>query len=908
LTNSVLKRSSNGIKEAFLQANLEKDENILLLVDQFEELFRYRRSKEDPESVNESEAFVKLLVEAVGQNEVPVYVVITMRSDFIGECSQYQEFTEQINKSNYLIPQMTREDFREAIEGPVAVGGGKIEPHLVQLLLNEVGDNPDQLPILQHALMRTWEYWMKFEDPEKPLSIADYESVGKMDRALSEHANEAFEELNEKDKLVCSSMFKTLTEKGTDNRGIRHPTRISVVSSIAEANSDSVIRIADTFRKAGRSFLTPSAEKPIDKDSVVDLSHESLMRIWDRLKIWAEEEAQAVQMYSRLSESSTLFQEGKTGLWRPPDLQLAINWRDQQQPNLTWAGRYNPAFERTMVYLETSEKEFILEEENKVKQQKRALRRTRIFALVLGSASIVSLGFMLYAFLQKTEADRQRRTAEQQTEIANEETVRADSNFQVAQERERFAIQKQAEALEAKDTAEFQRLLAQQNAELAMQQERLAKENEREAIAQTERAISNEREANQQRERAEENATEAYQRRLLSIAQSMSVKSLQVNNDENLKALLAYQAYQFNVQYGGKEHHNDIYSGLYESLRAIRGDTFNVLRGHNREVNAVVFDPEEDLFYSGGSDGLVMKYRREGDQYQNQTILNTGIINRVLAISPDGKWLACGTDGKGLIVYDLENNNVVLKDLLVHSGRIRALTFVPGKQELISAGIDNEVNLWSLQGGTKSSIYSSGSLVQHLVASVDGQVISGATKGGEILLWLYNDWGNPTIIDPDGDNAITVTALHPELNLLASGDEYGNIVVWNPLTGNEVVALTGHDARVTGLTFSPDGLILASSSLDLSVQMYETSNWNTPPIQTRDHQGFVYNLSFSPDGSSLVSCGRGDKKILVRPTRTELMAEGICGLIGRNLTQDEWDIYVGEDIEYEHTCTSITNK
>jgi len=210
-----------------------------------QELFRYKSSRKDLSTYNESEAFVKLLVNANKTKDVPIYIVLTMRSDFIGECSQFHELTELINDSNYLVPQMTREDFRMAVEGPVAVGGAEIEPQLVQSLLNEVGDNPDQLPILQHALMRTWDYWTEHSDTNLPISISDYEAIGKMEKALSEHANEAYDELSESEKWICESMFKTITEKGNDNRGIRHPTSIRNIASIAQADIEDVIRVVD---------------------------------------------------------------------------------------------------------------------------------------------------------------------------------------------------------------------------------------------------------------------------------------------------------------------------------------------------------------------------------------------------------------------------------------------------------------------------------------------------------------------------------------------------------------------------------------------------------------------------------------------------------------------------------------
>jgi hypothetical protein len=90
-------------------------------------------------AVNEAAAYVNLLIKSISQTEVPVYIALTMRSDFIGDCSQFPELTHIINKSHYLVPQMTRDQQRLAIEGPVAVGGGKITKRLVQQVLNDVG-------------------------------------------------------------------------------------------------------------------------------------------------------------------------------------------------------------------------------------------------------------------------------------------------------------------------------------------------------------------------------------------------------------------------------------------------------------------------------------------------------------------------------------------------------------------------------------------------------------------------------------------------------------------------------------------------------------------------------------------------------------------------------------------------
>src|SRR5690606_19781914 len=206
----------------------------LVLVDQFEELFRYKDGQE-VNAINEALAFVNLLLEASSNKEATIYVALTMRSDFIGDCAQYPELTSRINDSHYLIPQLTREQKRTAIEGPVAVGGGSIAPRLVQQLLNDLGDNPDQLPILQHALMRTWTYWTQFRESEdESLDLKHYEAIGTMSEALSMHANEAYDERTEEQNHVCEILFKAITEKRGQNFGIRRPTRLNEIAAIAD--------------------------------------------------------------------------------------------------------------------------------------------------------------------------------------------------------------------------------------------------------------------------------------------------------------------------------------------------------------------------------------------------------------------------------------------------------------------------------------------------------------------------------------------------------------------------------------------------------------------------------------------------------------------------------------------------
>lgn len=904
ITSTVLRSSSLGLIEAVKQLNKPKGENVLFIIDQFEELFRFKNSIDnDLNSVNESAAFVKLLLTAIKQNEVPIYVVLTMRSDFIGDCAQFQELTKAINDSNFLIPQMTREDFKNAIEGPIAVGGGQASARLVQQLLNDVGDNQDQLPILQHALMRTWDYWIEHRNKNEVLDIQHYQAIGQMGSALSEHANEAYDELSEEEKRVCESMFKTLTEKGGDNRGIRHPTQIRKIAEIAMSSEEKVIRVVNIFRAQGRSFLTPSAEMPLRPDSMIDISHESLMRIWDRLKIWVDEEANAVSMYLRLAEAAEMYQLGKTGLWRPPDLQLALNWREKQKPTLAWAARLNPAFERTMVYLETSYQEFQAEEENKVRLQKRALRRTRIFAMVVGSAAIISIGLTLYAFVLQGLAEDERVRAENARKEAIQNEKEAQRQAQLALDNEEKALEAQKESELQKERAEEQALLAQLSEEEAKNQSAIALKNALEADKQSQLAKVNEKIAKEEQKKAEVAKDAAFGLRMLANAKSMSIKSLQIKKDLNQKALLAYQAYQFHDEYGGKAHDNDIYNGLYHTLKLTNKEGYNQLEGHTEAVRAVVYNSDGSRLYTAGSDGKVISWNLTQPEGSKSAIIqsNPSII-RALDITSNDKTLACGF-GKTIQLIDLASTKSPV-NLTGHRGNVWSVAFTPDDKYLISSGADSTIRLWQLGSESSTIITRTESNIKAIDIDNSGNRIAGGTEDGKLIIWYKDRSTAPITLAEEKDNPIYAVRFNNAGTLLATGDIQGSVVIWDLHTRQKLITLTGHDARINDIQFSDDDKMMATASYDGKVQLWETTNFNAQPIVLSDHTSWVWTIAFNPNGNELIS-GCVDNLIRMYPTQSVAMADQMCTRINRNMSRREWDRFVGKDIDYKKTCEEL---
>jgi hypothetical protein len=216
-------------------------------------------------------------------------------------------------------------------------------------LLNDVGDRQDELPLVQHVLMRTWDHWSHDKVSGRPIDLEDYEAVGGLQNALSMHAEEAYQETGSEDmKRLTERMFRALTDTFTDPRGVRRPTSVGDLAAICQAPESDVIAIVEIFRRPGRTFLTPPAVVPLTANVVVDLSHESLMRCWTRLIAWAQQERISTSIYSRLAREATWYGEGAAGLWDDPELSSA-RWRRENRPTAAWARRYGDTFERHAV-------------------------------------------------------------------------------------------------------------------------------------------------------------------------------------------------------------------------------------------------------------------------------------------------------------------------------------------------------------------------------------------------------------------------------------------------------------------------------------------------------------------------------------------------------------------------------
>lgn len=929
IINSVLRNGSNGLVELAKYLQSKDGDNIFFLIDQFEELFRYKDSGNE-DFTNESTAYVNLLLNAVNQKQVPAYISLNMRSDFIGECASFPGLTQMINTSNYLVPQMTRDQKRMAIEGPVAVGGGRISQRLVKRLLSDIGDNQDQLPILQHAMMRTWDYWVANREEGEPMDIRHYNAIGRIAQALSLHANEAYDELTNKEKEVAEVLFKTITEKNSENLEMRRPARISEIAGLAQVSDAQVIEVVEKFRKPGRSFLMPGMHVTLTPESVIELSHESLMRIWTRLSAWVDEEFESALMYKRVSDAAAMYQIGKTSLWRPPDLQLALNWQKKQKPTRLWAQRYDVAFERAIVFLDTSRITYEAELKNQEMLQRRMLQRARVTSLILALLLLIATGFFVYGFFQKIEADKQRLEAVAGRDAAEKATIEANKQREIALDALKKVEQRE------KEIADQNKLLEERNIALADAlkdaeiQRNAAIRNLREATIQRDSARFERDNANREYVRAEQNLKESNRLYMLSKAQSLAAKSEGID-DAQLAGLTSMQGYLYHTQYEGKKYDPYIFRGLYYSIAKLQGYNYNAAKipgGFKNRMYALAVSTKSSSFYTTGNDGRIFKGDYLTQKVDPQSIYeNKGIPNRVLALSKDEKYLVNASDSSYIEIINVSSPSKPLR-VDGHTRFVNDIKFMPDNSGFITASADKTLRFTNQESGQSKKIVTLPYDLKSIDISPDGKQLAGVSYGGKLVTidltnYAYKEiWSDESTIKLSDStksvkvfNRILSVAWHPSRPLLAFGVEAindkgkvlrGTVKLFD-LQTKRIKELTGHRSGIADLDFSPDGLLLASSGLDSKLQMWVVDHEEDLPIVMDNNNGSVWDVVFTKDSNYLIaSCNNGEVRIW--PTDPRSLAELVCPRMQRNMTKDEWDSYVGKDIGYESTCRSLLIK
>ncbi len=878
-SEKLLRSNSSGLINFY--KSICKDSNLLVVVDQFEELFRFT-SGNDPEEENDASILVNLLLTATEQKELPIYVVFTMRSDFLGECTAFPGLPERINEGQYLVPRMSKDELQEAVTGPVSTAGASISKSLVNQLIADVGNNPDQLPIFQHALMRTWDFWKKKYENTKPgeIGMEEYTAIGTMQHALSQHAEEAYEELDTpRKKQICELVFKGLTDVGTNSRGTRRSRNLADLCELTNASEAEVIEVINIFRKKDRGFLMPPDATELTSESIIDISHESIMRVWDRLIHWVDEENQSAQTYLRLCDAANLYEAGKGGLLRDPELQVAWKWKEENAVNAAWAVRYNNLFDKAMLFLRHSKTQFEKELIFKETMQKQRLRRARRIAVVISVIALGAFVLSIYAFELRNLAARQTFLAEKESEEAKRQRKIAVTQEQLAQKSRAIALENEKQALLQKSIAQheqenaqkseknavLQKVIAEQQKSYAERQKIIAEENagiakKQQSIAetQTEKAISNEKIAVEQRQ---------ISARLkdLAEARNMAYDAMLLINDRKFEDSRnqAMEAYKLNSSNNGPLLNNDIYSAMHFNwINSIHNK--NQFAFHKYPVRSIT--GAGNLLLSVDESGMLCLSKPVDGALEAVASYDSKDRARSVTSSPDGSKAVLVSAEGDVILFDLSGGNIKETGKANFAGVGKQGRF-RNNSELVVLSTTG-LNFYRVGSGLEALNVIPLAAVNAIDYGRNGRVY--IASGSKIA--VYNnqeDIPSKPSATFTLSSRITSISADPFDRYLAAGTYDGG--VWIKELGNSKipVSFTPHASAVNNLEFSAGSgamLQLATASSDQTIKLMDVkalaSGKSTQDIITlRGHSKWVYTLLYSADGKYLYT-GSEDKKII----------------------------------------------
>jgi formylglycine-generating enzyme required for sulfatase activity len=337
-----LDRRSHALRNWAARVSGNSKQRILIVADQFEEIFAYRKDTMKIDGGNSAALFVDMLLTATQAPDVPLYVVLTMRTDYLGDSAIFRGLPEALNDGSYLLPRLNRLKLQEAIERPALSQGVIPNPVLVQRLLNDVQQDPDKLPVLQHLLKRLWE-----ERGEGDLDMSVYESVGGWEHAMERDAEQVLSRFRHEEDAI-RRLFQWICDAGTGDRPVRRRRPILELPPVTGLSRDRVDAIVDAF--AGRGFL----QREPGERTRVDLPHESVMWQWPKLRNWIAEESAEGARVRFYRDAADRRQEliGAT-------LLDAMKLRKRAASNTEWAMRYlvtQEARQKTLAWIDECER------------------------------------------------------------------------------------------------------------------------------------------------------------------------------------------------------------------------------------------------------------------------------------------------------------------------------------------------------------------------------------------------------------------------------------------------------------------------------------------------------------------------------------------------------------------------
>jgi hypothetical protein len=352
--------------------NQEQTERLILVIDQFEEIFTL--CKNDAER----ETFLATLLTAVADNKF--CLVVVMRADFLDKCSHHADLAKKIQAYQIIVTPMTPEELEEAIVAPTQQVGLQIEPKLVSEMLADVKGALGSLPLLQFALTELWKKCAT----HRLLTFSAYEALGKIAGTLEQSADQFYASLNDQEKLIAKLICLELTQLVEDKYTNR---QVPIHNLIKSPQSELIKRI---IQKLVNSNLIVTDKHENEEFAVVSFAHETLLYEWPTLNNWLADNRHFLQVKTHIARRVDEWKlNGKLAspfVLLTPNSELLKNAKDLLSQ---WPGM-----------LDDDEKKYIKMSLNIAEQQRRTLEVvTRETGRKLEIVGLIGIVFFISAFI-----------------------------------------------------------------------------------------------------------------------------------------------------------------------------------------------------------------------------------------------------------------------------------------------------------------------------------------------------------------------------------------------------------------------------------------------------------------------------------------------------------------------------